>query len=486
MFKTFKHNEGIALLVRLALDNALIPVIGSGFTWESSTESGKTVPDGEGLRKLMIDCILQSSCRYSDDELRDSNFNDIADIFLDKNDVPKSKRLEIFRDYFTNVNLESHKIEFLNTHWQYIYTLNVDDGIENNTNFYKLLPYSSLNEDISKSTKNKRILFKIHGDANHEILTNTDDNIVFSYHQYISSMVKDENRTLRNKIYYDYKQNNIVFIGCSLSDEVDIKQIYSEVKNDSGESYRIQVRKTIPNDRERRNLGKHGVNTIIKVDDYDLFYRDFIKIYNEEKAKAKTDEFEFVNSRIENITSNDGIIKYSTGFSIFNTENNLFKKTATTIQRTLLQRLQSRLTTSTCVVIKGRRFSGKTTLLCLLSENMPRYTRYFFPSSTSFDEYLITRMIKEKTNSIFIFDSNSMVSEVYLTIAHSKSNLDKNSNKVVIASNTNDDYLIEKLDAELMELPYKFDEKELRLFNEEANKRGFIQKKRDETNLDYA
>ena len=485
MLNTFEHDEGIALLVRLALNNALVPVIGAGFTMGSTAANGE-VPGGEGLRLLMKKCILQCGKKHAEDELNEMNFNDTADIFLDKNDVPKSKRLEIFRDYFTCVKLDTHKIDFLNTHWKYIYTINVDDGIENNTNFYKVLPYSNLNEDFEKNAKNKKFVFKLHGDANHEVITNTDDNIVFSYLQYISSMTKDENRVLRNNVYSDYKQRNIVFIGCSLSDEMDIKQIYNDVKNDDGESYRIQVRKSDPDTKEERNLKKHGINAIIKVTDYDLFYRDFIKIYNEEYAKKKTEEFDFTNPKVENINSNDGIVKYSTGFQIFNTENNVFKKPATTIQRTLIGLLKSRLSKSSCVVIKGRRFSGKTVLLCLLRESMPRYTIYFFPSSTSFDEYVITRMIKEKKESLFIFDSNSMVSDVYLTIAHSKKILDENSSKIIIASNTNDDYLVDKLDAELIELPFKFDAKELRLFNEEANKRAFIQKKRNETNLDYA
>ena len=485
MLKYFEHDEGITMLVRLAINNALVPIIGSGFTMGSVATNGN-VPNGEKLRNLMQECILQSDKEFSSADLSEMDFNETADIFLNEKYVTKRKRLEILSDYFTNVKLDKHKIDFLNTYWKYVYTINVDDGIENNTNFYKILPYSNLNDDFTKNAKNKRFLYKIHGDANHEITTNTEDNIVFSEHQYISSMTKDENRVLRNTIYSDYKQRNIVFVGCSLSNEIDIKQIYNNTKNDSGDSYRICVKKEQSSTNDIRNLKKHGINVIIRVKDYDLFYRDFVKAYNEENAKKKTNEFEFINPKIETITSIDGIVKYSTGYPIFNTENNIFKKPITTIQRTLLRLLQNRLEKATCVVIKGRRFSGKTTLLCLLRENTPRYTTYFFPSSTSYDEYVITRMIADKKNSLFIFDSNSMISDVYLAIAHSKKILDDNLSKIVVASNTNDDYLIDNLDAELIELNYKFDDKELRLFNEEANKKAFIQKKRNETNLDYA
>ena len=67
MLNNFEHNEGIALLVRLALNNALVPIIGSGFTMGSTAVKGE-VPNGEGLRLLMKECILRCSSKYSSDE----------------------------------------------------------------------------------------------------------------------------------------------------------------------------------------------------------------------------------------------------------------------------------------------------------------------------------------------------------------------------------------------------------------------------------
>ena len=120
MIKVFDHSEGVGLLVRLALGNALVPIIGSGFTMGARSEGG-SVPGGIDLKLIMKNQIIKCGKKYTNGELDGCNFNDIADIFLDSDEVPKSIRLEVFRKYFTNVRLDRHKIDFLNTYWKYIY-----------------------------------------------------------------------------------------------------------------------------------------------------------------------------------------------------------------------------------------------------------------------------------------------------------------------------------------------------------------------------
>lgn len=487
MFEVIQHQDGVKLLVELALKSNLVLILGSGFTAGCKTHQS-TVLNGPQLTDEMKKVIASNSKTYKKDDLKDLNFNETADIFLDDTEVPVKDRHAVFKKHFTNVQLDAHKIKFVNSYWKYIYTLNVDDAIENNTDYVKVLTYLSLNKNFYDNINEKKVLFKIHGDANHELISDTNENIIFSEDQYLSSITNAKNTTLKNHIYSDYKQKNILFVGCGLANEPDLRHIFNDVKNDLASTYRILLRSSLPSKAEERNLKKYGINTILLVKDYDLFYKDFSNSYEKEKSKTTAKLFPHTNPKFSISNDKVEIIRHTAGLPIYQEKSNTFIKPENEIDRTVLKEIQASIdsTESVCTIIRGRRFSGKTYLLSTLCEKLSKYTVFFFPSTSAFDSKTVVNMMKANTKSVFVFDSNSITPTVRFFISSSDGLLKKNENKLVIATNTNEDSLIDRLNADIYEISYIFDEKELPIFNKKSNRLAFIKRTKRNTNLDYA
>lgn len=134
--------------------------------------------------------------------------------------------------------------------WPYAYTINFDDGIEQsvpegNTKFRIVLPYRG----FRKPRSSVRLLYKLHGDAEYECRyyrnsdRTVDKNIIFSSDQYLQSITDEENRDMLNALKSDFSTRIVLFIGCSLQDEQDIRFVYNQCKEEcTPGSMRIVVR----------------------------------------------------------------------------------------------------------------------------------------------------------------------------------------------------------------------------------------------------
>lgn len=472
------HNSGIQKIAKLLADGKLTPIIGSGFTAGCNTAYSK-VPNGPEINEIMKTAISQSNPSLS---LENSDLANTSRVFFKV--VKKEQRDRILKKYFTNVSLSSELKEFLNLPWSYIYTLNVDDAIESN-GYYAMLPYS--NAYFPK--KREKVVYKIHGDANYEINHDIDKNLVFSFMNYVNSLVDPLNSTLINAIKSDFIEKNLVFIGCSLVNEPDLSFIYNKVESELSDN---NVRAVIRRDNgkltgdEEFNLSSYGINTIILVNDYRTFYLDFIQEVNQLLSARTADSFKFVNPQFimsENDKQKDK--EYFAGKYIFIQEKNSFYKSNLMIKRTLLPELENAISENDSVLLQGRRFSGKTYLLSMIAERFRKYKILFFPSNTSFDENVICRLFQERKDSLFLFDSNSLSDYAYQEVAHSKECLKKNNIKVVIAVNSKDDFLADNLNAKTIHVNPKFDSQELNDMGNIANQYGLVKRKKDNTSIDY-
>ncbi|MDW7571848.1 hypothetical protein RZN32_32030, partial [Klebsiella pneumoniae] len=87
---------------------------------------------------------------------------------------------------FTHVKIDNEsKLNFLSVDWPYIYTLNIDDGIERAIDGVKVLPYREFSR-----YEQRRYVYKLHGDAE-DVMTaaNHDDlRVIFGRGDYINSL----------------------------------------------------------------------------------------------------------------------------------------------------------------------------------------------------------------------------------------------------------------------------------------------------------
>lgn len=481
MINYINHSDGVTKLAELLINERLIPVFGAGFSKGSPSLQGK-VPDGNECNELMKKLIRKYVTCINETILETYDFNDTAKRL--KKSVPRyiseNTYVSFFKDNFTDVHLSPTKTNFLSLPWPFIFTINIDDGIENTRMFNTILPYHNARKD---NTSTMHSLFKLHGDANYEILYKSEKNIIFDSDQYTQSLNEPENQTMRDVFSNAYKEYNLLFVGCSLKNEPDIKYIYNSISKERLKTMGIVLRTHELSEVEEDDIEDYGITDVIIVNDYDLFYVDLYNTVREKQIKEKTNHYPFMNPYVKNITDKD--LKYFSGYRCFSEKENTFFKSDLIINRDYLEELEKSLEKYYVIFIEGRRFSGKTSLLCTFCENEKKRNIFFFPSTTQERVDIVTNIINSNTYSLLIFDSNSLSSECYYMIRDMFDVLHKNDIRIIVAINQSDNYLSERIEADYIKINNTFSNEELRLLEPKTNLHVLAKRRPTNSNLDY-
>lgn len=471
-------DDSIKILVNLLNLERIIPIFGSGFSGNMPSKSG-FVPMGMGCTEKMKG-ILNKYSSLSESSIQKMDFSKTSKRFwkeVEDKIIPEQEYISFFRDYFTDVKLDTLRTDILRLPWHNVYTINIDDGIENTKLYAPILPYKNVREDIMRKDR----VYKLHGDARYEIEYRNNENIVFNQTQYRHAMESPDNQTIRNNILTAYREFNIIYIGCSLENEPDLEWYYSCVKNDKSKTRIFYLcRGEIDKETEGR-LEEYGVTDIIAIDDYDSFYIDFVHEFNTSK---KSDlDFPFKNPLV--IVFKDNEYKGIYGANSFEDAENTFKRSDLFVDRTIYKEVEDAFTNNNVVVLYGRRFSGRTSLLSQICKNEKTRAVYYFPSTSSFDFRIVSEILNKTEPALLLFDSNALQSDVYLGIKDFRGLIDTNNHHVLIVEPFDDTYLIEGMKCEVVGLKPRFDDKELSVLNSRLDVYGLIHRKNKDTNLDF-
>lgn len=481
MINYIDYNQGIQKLSQLLLEERLIPIFGAGFS-KSSPSLGGCVPDGPECTNLMKALIKKYIPDIDESLLASNNFNDTAKRLKKSvpHFIPEFDYLEFFKNNFTEVKLSTIKKNFLQLPWPFAFTINIDDGIENTNIFNPILPYQNARKNYSN---NKHSLFKLHGDAKYELKYKQENNIIFDSDQYTQSLNDPNNQTMKECFSNAYKEFNLLFIGCSLTNEPDIKFIYNSIAKERFNTMGIILKTHKLTRFEEDDLEEYGITDIILVKDYDLFYTDFFNMVSKFQIEEKSNNYPFINPIINNIEDRD--LKYFSGYRCFSEQENTFYKPNLIIDRDYICELENSLKSFNIVFIEGRRFSGKTYLLCTLCAREKRRKIFFFPSTTQESSDMISNIIYYHQNSMLIFDSNSLSNECYYMLQDIIDILQKNNNKVVIALNQSDNFLPELIKSDYIKIKNVFSDHELSLLTPKTNLYALTKRRIRNSNLDY-
>lgn len=288
-----------------------------------------------------------------------------------------------------------------------------------------------------------------------------------------------------NALQSDLATRIVLFIGCSLQDERDLQYVYNQCKTEcTPGSKRIVIRTKKPSTKEARNLKKHGISHVLLVDNYVRFYTDFLNKYKELK-KQQSKIYQFYNPAIQEISGVQGSLKLLSHGTAFDTVRNSFDWSRLYVTRDVSAQIINELEAYDCVVIEGRRFSGKTAVLCEICKKTPQYSHYYFPSKFVPDEQVVTALITNTKQGLFLFDSNSISHEVYHYIIDASNLIKQNRHKIVVAINSSDNYILSKMSSKSFSLPSKFSRNELRQNQSRADELGLSRRKPQHTNADY-
>lgn len=416
--------------------NMVIPIIGSGFTLNCEAKNGK-VPSGKNYQEYMIDslCNKFEELNETKGEMYKESFSKIAELYIKQiDDIDKRN---YFVSNFTDVKIqEKNKIDFLKIEWPYIYTLNIDDAIEKNSKFNHTICCN--NENVIESVFDEfNCVIKLHGDVNNLINYGNYNSIIFSSKQYATSL--ESNKVLLNKLNHDALYQNLLFIGCSLNDEIDILTVLPDERCECVTSrYLCFVGE--PTKLESMKYESFGITHIVKFNSYDDIYQRIYKSWVETQ-KIATDDLDNYKSFI--VEQSDD--SFETNKSFFLYGKSLVDKNKITlphffISREITKNIIADMRKFNLQFVIGSSYSGKTYIFYDIATKIKDQDIFIFETKDRISEKAFTSLLNKK-NSIFLFDSNSLTISQIELIMNGLYSLRNNNNKIIIFSLKNNSEL---------------------------------------------
>lgn len=295
--KIVKYSDIRSELINNLRRNTVIPMIGSGFTRQCNSLKG-VVPSGSEYKEFMIKEIAKALKLPAGkvDAMRADSFSKVSTVY--NKVVPTKDRQEYLYKNFTSVQLDPIKVDFLAINWPYIYTLNIDDGIEKNSPFSFVI-YAN-RQPCDGIFIGKKYVIKLHGDVADMITYADSDCEVFTQGQYVDSL--KNNSILLTKLSHDMQFHNMLFIGCSLDDEIDILACALQDKTiNTSARYFCAVEE--PDALTKIQLEEYGITHYILFDTYDAIYEELIAA-SAEANKIQIDDLDpFRSSEIMRLGS---------------------------------------------------------------------------------------------------------------------------------------------------------------------------------------
>ena len=416
---------------------ALIPVLGSGFTRGCASRRGR-VPSGDDYKDYMIERIMKKRGSNYSDRLKyeKRQFSEISTIY--RRIISEEDQRNYLRNNFTNVELPLDKKRFLDINWPYIYTLNTDDAIEKNSRYTNVV-YSNrvLWDDIFMTEK---CTIKLHGHID-DILTYKDSKCeIFDLPQYVQSL--NDNRILLDKLKHDYEFLNIIFIGCSLSNEIDLLSIASKAAI-NGKRYYCTT--TQPDEDSLLMLDVYGITHCVIFDSYDTIYTELIASAEEAEKIGKSDldkykTFEFAKLQ-DGFDTNKAFLFH--GKTLIDKERRVFLPSFF-ISRDITDKLAKNIKSKGTQILVGSGCSGKTYVTIDLARKTADKDVFVFQSKERINDEAFSELLLRE-NCLIIADSKALTIQQIETIIRNDSERASRQNSFVIVENKSNRDLISLL-----------------------------------------
>ncbi|MDB0568315.1 SIR2 family protein [Ralstonia solanacearum] len=403
-----------------------VPFLGAGFTRGEKARSAM-VPGGAEWMTMMRDQIkaVPVAEKPSDDELGKFEFQELSDIYFRENIVPLESIKARVDSCFTKVDIaDAAKLRFLSIDWPYIYTLNIDDGIERAIDGVKVLPYKAFSRHSGR-----RYVYKIHGDAE-DVLTaaSRDDlQVIFGKADYIKSLKKNEH--FLSSLTNDFCEKNVLFIGCSLTDELDISFALANIppSNKRTQTARIFVTSSAPDSySEKKKLKSYGITDVV-VTDYFAFYNFVASVYEREDKTPLAIEF-FAYSYCAEHYTDERFVSYLLQSGWKHNDNPY----PVSVPRTAENVLREQINKDSLVAVWGRRFSGKTTILHRVLSDARTRRRFFVPAQSSMGDRVFNEIFKIE-DALIAIDYGALHYDQLRVLALRSDKLGENNTTVLLA-----------------------------------------------------
>lgn len=240
----------------------LYPVLGAGFSANCKSRGG-IVPDGKKLKEDFLSQIKEQAVDI--ENIKDRDLKQVSKYY--KEMVPRDVRVKYLMDKLTGVSLEKEKKRFLDINWKYVYTFNIDTAIEDNSIYKNVILPNKPGDEKTIETLGSG-LFKVHGDVVDYCKYKNSECYIFDSKEYARSI--DDNKFILNKMKHDFTFNNLIFVGCSLSEELDLLSM-NIPDTEMFKASRYYITSTKPDRFREIDLETYGITHIVLVTSYEDF-----------------------------------------------------------------------------------------------------------------------------------------------------------------------------------------------------------------------
>ena len=406
----------------------LVPILGSGFTCGLKTRRDGIVPSGKVLKAAMIEKISAKK-KISKDELNSESFGSISEFYQNTFSSPSEEGvIDYFLTNFTGVIINKpQQLRFLNEiNWPYVYTLNIDTGIEDSKQKGWEVFYPNKSFDERNINPDCKRLFKIHGDVAMFCKSLDYNDMILTESQYIASLHKS--KQFHDLLSSDCGNKNLLYIGCSLDDEIDIKfsALADKNKNNKIRDIRgIYVTSDELSEFKKDKLEGYNISHFVRLsskEDYEYFYEFLVQCYDESKVQTEKNIKNFKYNELERIGNDrEKNLDYLADLSPDKSMLPFYYVPSGLIKEVKL--VQDKVN-----IIIGRRFVGKTMLAHAILENHPNYRRYFVSEKESLSETDVVDLLHED-EALIVFDSESLDDRGFNNLLL---NFDSKKNNIII------------------------------------------------------
>ena len=420
---------------------SLIPIVGSGISCGVPTDKG-FIPSGTEYKQHMVKALVDNPhFTYQERiELRHERFSTLCDYYEDDENVSFEQRFSYLKENFYHAHFESDDIRksFFDIKWPYIYSLNIDDAIEQSTSYTTLiLPNRGFRDELFNE---EPCLIKLHGDIK-DIITYKQSDKVFTSTEYALSLTK--NAPLLNKLKNDYGYQNILFIGCSLDDEIDLK-VLSRAAIDF--QFKDTLSRTIifikgqPSKLQKSKFKTYGITDIVCFDSYDDMYSFLSNTWEESTHIADEELDQYSNLSIahlkaEEVCANRNFFFWGKG--LLDLKEKKITYPYYFISRDITNAIMHQLTQYKIHFIYGSRVSGKSYLLADVCSKIRDRTVIFLDGKSRLSEKAFSRLLKSK-NTIVLLDIGAINRYQFEKLLLCAETIHENKCNFVVCINAND------------------------------------------------
>lgn len=412
----------------------LVPILGSGFTRGCISRAGK-VPSGDDYKKYMIDEIMKARGHDSSNRAKyeSKQFSEISTIYHKIISVEEQRAY--LRNNFTKVVLCDEKNKLLKVNWPYIYTLNSDDAIERNSQYTNVV-YSNREiwDDIFDEEK---CTIKLHGHVD-DILSYADSKCeIFDQTQYIQSL--KSNKILLDKLKHDYEFLNLIYIGCSLSNEIDLLSV-AVASSANGSHYYCTAKQ--PDEDDMILLAEYGITHCVIFDSYEAIYTELFaaaeeaaKIDPSDLDKYKTYEFRELSDGFDENKS-----------YLFHGKNPVdcdrrVSLPSFFVSREITEEIVNNIKTKGTQILVGPACSGKTYVTFDIARRTVDRDVFVFQSRERINDEAFSALI-QKENCLIITDSKALsVQQIETVIRTDTKRIQYHNCFVIVENKSNRDLL---------------------------------------------